>query len=205
MTSTLYKKSRGGERAREGQKGRKGRRKRKSRWGQLAASSRRELRFCHRCPRGFSSCKVIVKGLLSLFSPFSLYPFAASLSFPVSHSASFLPTVLPFAHTFSLTQIPFRAHTHTHTPLPLFLHFLPANHSSRLFLCSSATLVFIFPPRVLFLVRLGCSPAFPSLYLRTRSVSGQREQQSLPWLWEKNFWRVRRAIGMHTVHITLEE
>lgn len=134
-----------------GGKSRKDRRKRKFRWGQLAASSRHELRFYHRCPRGFSSCKVIVKGFLRLF----FY----SLALPSAAGRFFLGVILSlalFVHTelemlsLSHIPIPLRRFFFARTPLRLFLHFLPANLFSRLLLCSSATLVFIFPSSYFF-------------------------------------------------------
>lgn len=116
-------------------------------------STRRELRFCHRCPRGFSSCKVVVKGFRSFFFFSRLYhplprPFSADITcrlFPFARVLSFM-----LVCTFSLaTRFLFASTLFSASSSPsLFLHFLPANLSCLFVLCSSNRIA--FTPRSVF-------------------------------------------------------
>lgn len=115
--------------------------------GSTCGSTRRELRFCHRCPRGFSSCKVVVKGFRSFFFFSRLYhplprPFSADITCRLFPFARVLPFML--VCTFSLaSRFLFASTLFFRFFFSLaFFHFLPANLSCLLVLCSSTRIAF---------------------------------------------------------------
>lgn len=117
--------------------------------GSTCGSTRRELWFYHRCPRGFSSCKVIVKRFFLFPSPRSrsYHPLLCPFSVDVIPPSFFFHACSPFRAREYVHLSPLQADSFSLARffLPLFLHFLPANLSCRLVLRSSTRLVFTSP------------------------------------------------------------
>lgn len=148
--------------------------------GSTCGSTRRELRFCHRCPRGFSSCKVVVKGFRSFFFFSRLYhplprPFSADITCRLFPFARVLPFML--VCTFSLASRFLFAST-------LFFRFFFFLAFSSFFTCQS-----LVPSRSLLIHQNRFHPpfchweyltfvltVFPLFYLQTRFISSELQQ-----------------------------
>lgn len=148
--------------------------------GSTCGSTRRELRFCHRCLRGFSSCKVVVKGFRSFFffsrlyhplpRPFSvditcrLFPFARVLPFMLVCTFSFASRFLFASTLFSrfFFSFAFSSFSTCQSLVPLRSLLVHQNRFHPSF-CLREYLTFV-------------PTAFPLSYLQTRFISGEPEQ-----------------------------